>query len=713
MEKNNEIAQAEKSFHIKVNAPASAEDSVAFWAKLRNFYRTGEKAATGKEEKMTTALLSLLENDIHYPFQPDGENSASIEYGTDTHFRILNHLLTEHQKESRKKFKNQLSSLATGLNQLLKLEDKPTETKQWEDTYDFADAMIAFDKMVDIIPQKSKEVLSPERLNRLEAVVARINGGLNYFGDTVATLVLDKETKKQFEKNQLFGSSRLIEADKNPFSQIQALFNSETQTFTELIKAYRIAKLEVAGEYKEEIHKEYFEHFTWHRLLDEELNLIHPMVLVVGHHDLYEHLSAFSRLIASNQPVNIIVINNEMVSVPNNSISWEDAAHQFRQELAALAISHRNVFTFQASMDNPEFLYSGLANCLQSTAPGICHLSVAEDLSSVGIDGYLAAKAEVAGRYFPKITYDPSRGNKWAERFDLSGNTQEDAKWPMFTMSVINKEDKEQLIDVAFTYADYKAIYPEKVKELMLVPSEYYADSLIPLSDYLAFGEEQLYGKIPYIWLKDSQNELHRAAVPNVWVVSCQERLDFWSFLQEMGEVNAQPLSDDSKGKDTELSSQEKEQLIAEHANEIALIQEKAMGKAVQQLMTVLLEDEQVQLEPVAAIDPEDLKGVVPATNGQQVIEKTKEPEAHAEAEKPWVESENCTSCNDCIDKYPNLFKYNEDKQAFIEDPSKGSFEDLVKAAEKCPASCIHPGKPLNNAEPNLDKLIKRAEKFN
>jgi hypothetical protein len=36
-----------------------------------------------------------------------------------------------------------------------------------------------------------------------------------------------------------------------------------------------------------------------------------------------------------------------------------------------------------------------------------------------------------------------------------------------------------------------------------------------------------------------------------------------------------------------------------------------------------------------------------------------------------------------------------------------------VAAAEKCPAHCIHPGKPLNPDEPNLEELIQRAEPFN
>jgi pyruvate-ferredoxin/flavodoxin oxidoreductase len=59
------------------------------------------------------------------------------------------------------------------------------------------------------------------------------------------------------------------------------------------------------------------------------------------------------------------------------------------------------------------------------------------------------------------------------------------------------------------------------------------------------------------------------------------------------------------------------------------------------------------------------------------------------------------------------LFLYNDDKKAYISDPALGTFQDLVRAAEKCPARVIHPGTPLNPEEPDLDKWIERARAFN
>ena len=78
----------------------------------------------------------------------------------------------------------------------------------------------------------------------------------------------------------------------------------------------------------------------------------------------------------------------------------------------------------------------------------------------------------------------------------------------------------------------------------------------------------------------------------------------------------------------------------------------------------------------------------------------------------PFIDQAECNACGDCIDINPKIFAYNDQKQAVIVDPKGGPFKDIVKAAEKCTAECIHPGTPFNPAEKDLDKLVKRAEKY-
>ena len=82
-------------------------------------------------------------------------------------------------------------------------------------------------------------------------------------------------------------------------------------------------------------------------------------------------------------------------------------------------------------------------------------------------------------------------------------------------------------------------------------------------------------------------------------------------------------------------------------------------------------------------------------------------------AMEPYIDSALCTSCNECTNISKKLFAYNGDKQAYIKDPRGGTFAQLVKAAELCPVSIIHPGTPLNPKEKDLDKWVARAARFN
>jgi len=77
-----------------------------------------------------------------------------------------------------------------------------------------------------------------------------------------------------------------------------------------------------------------------------------------------------------------------------------------------------------------------------------------------------------------------------------------------------------------------------------------------------------------------------------------------------------------------------------------------------------------------------------------------------------YIESERCTTCNECTNLNAKLFAYNGEKQATVKDVRAGTFQQLVLAAERCPVGIIHPGTPLNPKEKDLEKWIKRAAPF-
>jgi pyruvate-ferredoxin/flavodoxin oxidoreductase len=81
-------------------------------------------------------------------------------------------------------------------------------------------------------------------------------------------------------------------------------------------------------------------------------------------------------------------------------------------------------------------------------------------------------------------------------------------------------------------------------------------------------------------------------------------------------------------------------------------------------------------------------------------------------AMEPWIETARCTSCNECTNLNGRMFAYDENKQAYVKDPKAGTFAQLVRAAEKCPAGIIHPGDPVNPKEKDLAKWVGRAKPF-
>jgi pyruvate-ferredoxin/flavodoxin oxidoreductase len=77
------------------------------------------------------------------------------------------------------------------------------------------------------------------------------------------------------------------------------------------------------------------------------------------------------------------------------------------------------------------------------------------------------------------------------------------------------------------------------------------------------------------------------------------------------------------------------------------------------------------------------------------------------------VETPECSACDECTTLAPGAFAYNDQRKAVVTNPKGASYADLVAAAEKCTAGCLHPGTPWNPAEPGLAALKVRAAKFN
>jgi pyruvate-ferredoxin/flavodoxin oxidoreductase len=201
---------------------------------------------------------------------------------------------------------------------------------------------------------------------------------------------------------------------------------------------------------------------------------------------------------------------------------------------------------------------------------------------------------------------------------------------------------------------------------------------MLPLAEFLQLDKDDRDGRFPYIWAVDKKNRLMRLLVTDELVRSSEERLNFWRQLRSLAGLDAD-LSDS-----TEVTERVRAELLAKISASLGL------GGAV------------ADAAPVAKVP----LGTQRAGAGDTAT-------ATGDYEPVWIESPECTACDECTTLAPKVFAYNDQKLAIVINPKGGKFADVVKAAEKCTAGCIHPGTPWNMAEPGVEKLMARAAKYN
>jgi pyruvate-ferredoxin/flavodoxin oxidoreductase len=217
-----------------------------------------------------------------------------------------------------------------------------------------------------------------------------------------------------------------------------------------------------------------------------------------------------------------------------------------------------------------------------------------------------------------------------------------------------------------FTFADFALTEGRFAKQFKKAPQDTWNDDMVPLIDFLNWSEDDREGKFPYIWAVDKKNRLMRVLVSQELVKSCEERRAFWQQIKDLAGLDRESVDEQA------ISERVRSELVQKLTASLA-----SFGSGV--AMDAMAEP----AATTAAAAP------IARADGYETV---------------WIESPECTACDECTSLAPKVFQYNDRKQAVVVNP---------QAAEKCTASCIHPGTPWNMNEPGVEKLIARAAKFN
>jgi pyruvate-ferredoxin/flavodoxin oxidoreductase len=227
------------------------------------------------------------------------------------------------------------------------------------------------------------------------------------------------------------------------------------------------------------------------------------------------------------------------------------------------------------------------------------------------------------------------------------------------------------------TFADFAITEARFRKHFRTAPQDTWSDAMVPLAEFLGLDGEAREGKFPFVWSVDRQGKLTRLLVDQSIVESAEDRRDFWRVLRALAGV----------GKAADQAATEQ-------------IEQRTRQEIVGRIMAGLMQ---------LAGGP----GAAPAPVAATQESAPSAPRQGGDYMAPWIDTENCTSCDECVNLNPKIFAYNDKKKAFVQDPDGGPYSDLVKAAEKCTAKVIHPGLPRDRGAKDIDKWTKRGEKFN
>jgi pyruvate-ferredoxin/flavodoxin oxidoreductase len=494
---------------------------------------------------------------------------------------------------------------------------------------------------------------------------------------------------------------------QDPASMAMGVFEGHMVKMAEGFKAVRMAEEVLKGENNPEEQAERFRYFGWQEFTDEEYHLCPPVVAVGGDGAMYDiGFQNLSRALMSGKPIKVLVVDTQVYSNTGGQACTSgffgqvsDMAQfgkaikgkeESRKEMGLITIAHRTTYFLQSTIAHANHMIEGFVQGLMSRRPALFNLySSCQPEHGIGDDmSHHQAKLAVESRAYPLFRYDPDGGLTVGECLDLDGNPNPDLDWPVAKIDFVDEHGCEQTMELPTTFVDFAVTETRFRKHFRKIPRDAWNEDQVQVGEYLKLDKEDREDKVPFVWALDAKQQLSRLLVGEPMIESAEERRAFWIMLRDLG--GAEETAD----------------------VDAIQIESRIRQEVVQQLASGLMG----LVSGSQALDMSAMLGVgasEPAPQPQLRAVESAPPAAAGEYMAPWIDTEECTECDECILINSNIFEYNADKKAIIKNPDGGPYRDLVKAAEKCTAEVIHPGLPRDRSAKDIDKWIKRGEKFN
>lgn len=493
-------------------------------------------------------------------------------------------------------------------------------------------------------------------------------------------------------------------------SMAMGIYEGHMQKMADGFKAIRMAEMELEGKLNLDECDEEFRYFKWQDFTDEEWHLCPPVVAVGGDGAMFDiGFQNLSRMLMSGKPIKVLVLDTQVYSNTGGQACTsgflgqvsdmaqygkaQKGKEEIRKEFAYIGFAHRTAYVVQGNMANPGHLIESYIQGLLTRRPAVFTIH-APCMPEHGIGDDAAqqqSKLALESRAYPIFRYNPDNGVTVSDCLDLEGNPSPDTLWPAYALSYVDEEGNPASMDIPLTFADYAVTEARFRKHFRTAPRDSWNENMVPFAEYLEMDADEREDLVPYIWAVDAKNRLARVMVAEPMVKSTEDRANFWTMLRSL--------------------------TGADKVVDVNAIEQKAKSDVVQKLtqgLVAMLGGGPVNLPVMPALM--DSAGATPAQADAAAGAPASVAQAGSAAtngQEPYLDTVECTSCGECILVNPTIFGWDANKKAVITNPKGGPYKDMVKAAEKCAAKAIKPGLPFDPNEKGVDKLIKRAEKYN
>ena len=366
------------------------------------------------------------------------------------------------------------------------------------------------------------QCMEPERRSRCETTLAMLEEALHDAANDPA-FFLFHPGKACSDVVQFRGA---VKWAANSFAAALELCDARLDRLTQLLRALRVARLEINSSFDPAIHEEMLARCDWQAAAAEELLALPPIVVLETADRLAQaSLTSFGRLLRSGRPVQILLVRA--------GLDPQDLSG-FPPDFAYLAIAHRESFVLQSSMAQPSHLLPGLAAMAKTQRPVVAVIS-----GPAEPDAWLAESLLVLSRTLTLYCYDPGAGSRWSERFHLFVPPQ-----------------------TALSPAHAAAVMNALRRQFRTIPASAWNSDQMELPEYIAAYQTRPPLAIPYIWVEGPDNTQQRALLTRDLVNYCIDRRRAWDLFEELSGLS-QPQIGPNENARQEGAKEALQQVIA------------------------------------------------------------------------------------------------------------------------------------------------------